>query len=67
MLGLQGGGSVKVRNLTALTLTQGLRAQSPPELEKPELPPAASKLLVRKGINPSKQRRGKSGEIPRRR
>lgn len=56
---------MKVRNLTGLALTQGLLSPRPPELEKPELPPAASKLLVRKGINPSKQRKGKSGEIPR--
>jgi len=28
-------------------------------------PPAAEKLLAKPGINPNRQRKGKSGEIPR--
>ncbi len=56
---------MKLRGVSGLALIQGLAAPKPPELEKPELSATRCALLVRRGINPSKQRKGKSGEIPR--
>lgn len=38
------------------------KTPAPPELGKPEVD---VKMLVKKGINPSKQRKGRSGEIAR--
>lgn len=59
-----------VRKLTALGIV--LHAtQHDPNLEtivlpKPEIEQKALKLWMKEGINPNRQRKGKSGELPRR-
>lgn len=45
-----------------LILQVTAKTPAPKPMTKPDVD---GKLLVRKGINPSKQRKGKSGELPR--
>lgn len=56
-----------MRKLTALgiVLRASSRLPASATLPKPELKEAALTLLAKDGINPNRQRKGKSGEIPR--
>lgn len=53
---------MSTKTALGLILRARLRTPSVPELEKP---PVNADLLIVPGINPSKQRKGKSGELAR--
>lgn len=56
------------KSLTSLGLILRAAAQQgAPVLPKPDIEQKALKLWIKEGINPNRQRKGVSGELPRKR